>query len=494
MALFDLPSSFDAGSAPLYLAVVFVVYYAVSSVVAWNRLREFPGPLVGKFSYFWIMSNARSGKPGEHFTKLNRKHGPLVRIGPNDLVTDDPDIIRRMNGVRSTYGRSSWYDSVKLNPHEDSMFSLRDVAAHDKLKAKCAGGYAGKENPALEDGVDSQIANAVDLIRRKYITTGDEVKPMDLGKVTQFFTLDAITKVAYGKEFGYLATDSDVYDYISTTETAIPYLQLCSEVPYLQKIIFSKLVLGTVGPKHTDKSGLGKLMGPNAEGLQGAFVRHGVSQNECETEVLFQIAAGSDTTATAIRTTFLYTMTSPRTYHTLKQEITTAINEGRISSPITYEEGKKLPYLQAVIYEGLRMNAPFTGLCAKEAPAGGDTIDGQFIPGGTRISQNVWGTLRRADVFGKDADLFRPERWIEADAAAKDKMQKTAELAFGYGRWGCAGKSVAFLELNKIYVELLRNFDFQIMNPANPWHSVNFNLFMQDNFWVKVTDAAGITN
>lgn len=42
----------------------------------------------------------------------------------------------------------------------------------------------------------------------------------------------------------------------------------------------------------------------------------------------------------------LYTMTSPHTYHTLKKEINTAIDEGRISSPITHEEGKQLPYLQ----------------------------------------------------------------------------------------------------------------------------------------------------
>ncbi|WYZ40986.1 hypothetical protein EsH8_IV_001327 [Colletotrichum jinshuiense] len=464
MALSDLTSGIDARSAPLYLIVSFLIYYVFSSIVTWYRLRDFPGPIIGKFSYFWIMSNARSGRPAEHYTKLNRKHGSLVRVGPNDLVTDDPDIIRRMNGARSTYGRSSWYDSVKLNPHEDSMFSLRDVGAHDKLKAKCAGGYAGKENPTLESGVDSQIAGAIDLIRRKYITTDDEVKPMDLGKVTQFLTLDTITKIAYGKEFGYLATDSDIYGYISTTETAIP---VAKEV-------------------------VAKRFGPDAKeerDMLGAFVRHGLTQNECETEVLFQISAGSDTTATAIRTTFLYTITSPRAYQTLKKEIAVGIKEGRISSPITHEEGKNLPYLQAIIYEGLRMNAPFTGLCAKEAPAEGDTIDGRFIPGGTRISQNVWGTLRRADIFGKDADLFRPERWTEANTATRDKMQKTAELAFGYGRWGCAGKSVAFLELNKVFVELLRNFDFQIIDPTKPWHSVNFNLFMQDEFWVKVTEA-----
>ncbi|KAK1623773.1 cytochrome P450 [Colletotrichum phormii] len=459
MALSDFTSYFNGGSSLLYLSFAIILYYIVSSVIVYGRLRDFPGPFVGRFSYLWLLSNARSGRPAEHFTNLNRKHGSLVRIGPNDLVTDDPDILRRMNAARSTYGRSSWYDTTKLNPHEDSMFSLRDAGAHDKLKAKTAAGYAGKENLALEDDINSQVANFVDLIRRKYVTTNDEVRPMDLGRTAQYFTLDVITRVAYGKEFGYLATDSDVHDYISTTEAAIPVLQLCSEVPWLASVMFSKPVLGAVGPKHTDKSGLGKLMGVAKEvvgqrfgadakerpDMLGAFIRHGVSQSE-------------------------------------------SVTQGHISSPITNEESKTLPYLQAIIYEGLRMCAPFTGLCAKEAPAGGDTIDGRFIPGGTRIAQNVWGTLRRVDVFGKDADLFRPERWIEADAATKDKMQKTTEFAFGYGRWGCAGKNVAFLELNKVFFELLRNFDFQIMDPAKPWHSVNHNMFMQDNFWVKVTE------
>ncbi|KAL0777439.1 hypothetical protein CaCOL14_006957 [Colletotrichum acutatum] len=360
MALSNFTSYLNAGSTLLYVSFAFIIYYAVSSIIAYGRLRDFPGPLIGRFSYLWLIRNARSGRPAEHFTNLNRKHGSLVRIGPNDLVTDDPEILRRMNAARSTYGRSSWYDTTKLNPHEDSLFSLRDTGAHDKLKAKCAAGYAGKENLALEDGINSQVAGFVDLIRRKYVTIDDEVRPMDLGKTTQYFTLDVITRVAYGKEFGYLATDSDVHDYISTTEAAIPLLQLCSEVPWLANFMFSKPILGAVGPKHTDKSGLGKLMGVAKEvvgrrfgtdakeepDMLGAFIRHGVSQSECETEVLFQIIAGSDTTATAIRTTFLYLITSPRAYHTLKTEIITAVTQGRISSPITYEEGKAMPYLQ----------------------------------------------------------------------------------------------------------------------------------------------------
>jgi len=79
---------------------------------------------------------------------------------------------------------------------------------------------------------------------------------------------------------------------------------------------------------------------------QGAFVRHGLTQAECETEALFQILAGSDTTATAIRATLLHIITTPRVYQALKKEISEGIRYGKISKPITYDEARKLPYLQ----------------------------------------------------------------------------------------------------------------------------------------------------
>ena len=107
-----------------------------------------------------------------------------------------------------------------------------------------------------------------------------------------------------------------------------------------------------------------------------------------------------------------------------------------------------------MILEGLRIHAPFTGLIAKQVPQGGDTVHGKFVPGGTRIAHNTWAVLRRTDIFGQDAELFRPERWLEGDSVKIELMQRTTDLVFGYGRWGCAGKSVAFLELNKIFVEV----------------------------------------
>jgi hypothetical protein len=91
---------------------------------------------------------------------------------------------------------------------------------------------------------------------------------------------------------------------------------------------------------------------------------------------------------------------------------------------------------------------------AKKVPPEGDKINGVFVPGGTKIGANMWALLRRKDVFGDDADVFRPERWLEASPDELQKMEAVGELVWGYGRYVCLGKSVALIELNKIFVEV----------------------------------------
>lgn len=147
-------------------------------------------------------------------------------------------------------------------------------------------------------------------------------------------------------------------------------------------------------------------------------------------------------------------MTSPHAYSTLQREIDTAITKKAISSPISDTEGRKLPYLQAVIKEGLRIYPPVTGLMLKEVPKGGDTLNGVFVPEGAEIGYCAWGLHHSKEIFGEDADMFRPERWLEVEGEKLKVMNSTVELVFNYGKWQCPGKSVAVIELNKVFVEV----------------------------------------
>ncbi len=150
----------------------------------------------------------------------------------------------------------------------------------------------------------------------------------------------------------------------------------------------------------------------------------------------------------------LHLMTSPTAYRTLQAEIDRSISEELISSPITDAEGQKLLYLQAVIKEGLRIFPPVAGLMPKVVPKGGDIFNGIKVPEGAEIGYCGWGVHHNKEIFGDDADMFRPERWIEAEGERLNTMKATVEMVFKFGKWQCLGKNVAAMELNKIFVEV----------------------------------------
>ncbi len=125
--------------------------------------------------------------------------------------------------------------------------------------------------------------------------------------------------------------------------------------------------------------------------------------------------AGSDTTATAVRAIFLFLMTNPRVLGKLRTEISESLGAFKLGSPmISDTQARAMPYLQAVVREGLRMHPPVVGLQSKEVPHGGDRWKGAYLPAGTNVSYCYWGMMRRADIWGNDASEFRPERWLDA--------------------------------------------------------------------------------
>ena len=94
------------------------------------------------------------------------------------------------------------------------------------------------------------------------------------------------------------------------------------------------------------------------------------------------IGAGSDTTAVSLNVAIYYLYTHPEALSQARKEIAEAQSRGELSENITYKEAQKMPYLQAVIKESLRIQ-PATGLpFGRIVPEGGATILGQYFPAG----------------------------------------------------------------------------------------------------------------
>lgn len=90
----------------------------------------------------------------------------------------------------------------------------------------------------------------------------------------------------------------------------------------------------------------------------------------------------------------------------------------------------------------------------KTVPAGGDIIAGNFVPGGTAVGQNLFPLMRDRELWGADAGVFRPERWLEAGEEERAAMERLVDLCFGSGRFGCAGRALAWMEMGKVFFEV----------------------------------------
>ncbi|KAK1045095.1 hypothetical protein LTR74_018201 [Friedmanniomyces endolithicus] len=198
------------------------------------------------------------------------------------------------------------------------------------------------------------------------------------------------------------------------------------------------------------------------------------------------VVAGADTTASSLSGIFYYLLKYPATLERLRNEIDEAWRLGKLSSPTTFHEAQALPYLQAVIQEGLRIH-PAVGLTLpRVVPEGGAHISGQYFPQGTEVGVCAW-VIHRSDLFGSDAGSFRPERWLEASEETLVLMRRLW-MPFGGGSRTCIGKHISLLEMNKLIPEILRRYDLELSPELQDrdWQTKNHWFVVPQNLKLKI--------
>lgn len=163
------------------------------------------------------------------------------------------------------------------------------------------------------------------------------------------------------------------------------------------------------------------------------------------------ILAGGDTTATLMCELFYRLCMNPEVLKKLNKEFDEA------PSPITFAQARKLPYFDVCVLEAKRLNPVLRMTAERVVPEGGMTISGVQLPGGTVVGANSFPVGRDKELYGNDADVFRPERWLEADAQHRRQMERSLPI-FGFGRYECPGKHIAMMEIMKLFPAFFREF------------------------------------
>ena len=165
------------------------------------------------------------------------------------------------------------------------------------------------------------------------------------------------------------------------------------------------------------------------------------------------LVAAADTTGNAMTVAAFNVLNNQTIYGKLVSELETQFPDRYAELP--FAELEKLPYLTAVIKEGLRLSFGVVGRLPRVVPQPGVTFEGHYLPPGTIVGMSSWIMHRDANVF-HDPMQFKPERWLQSPE--EFRRLDHSMVPFGRGTRQCVGMPLAYCELYVTLGTLFRRF------------------------------------
>ncbi|KXX76593.1 Cytochrome P450 67 [Madurella mycetomatis] len=185
------------------------------------------------------------------------------------------------------------------------------------------------------------------------------------------------------------------------------------------------------------------------------------TEDDLRAESSLLIIAGSDTTSVSLSGIFFYLTGNPRCMDKLTNEIRTTF-----ASAEDIVHGPKLfscEYLKACVDEGMRLTPAGPCELPREVLEGGILVNGEYFPPGTIVATVPWVSSRNPEVFGEDAEVFRPERWVldEEHGVTKESIKRARDEfhPFLSGPYSCVGKNIAMTEMLITLARTLHRLD-----------------------------------
>ncbi|PWZ01985.1 cytochrome P450 [Testicularia cyperi] len=171
------------------------------------------------------------------------------------------------------------------------------------------------------------------------------------------------------------------------------------------------------------------------------------------TQVLTFLGAGHETTASGVSWALWNLATHPEAQAKLHKECKELMDQ---DARPPYSAIKGLAYLDAVINETMRWTPPVPRTVRQAKKS--SYIDGVYVPAGTILPIPNRAINTHPDVWGPDADSFKPERWFNLP----EKYDRTfSMMTFIAGAHSCIGRTMSYLEMKAVLCILVANFRFE---------------------------------
>ncbi|KAJ2385171.1 hypothetical protein GGI23_006767 [Coemansia sp. RSA 2559] len=184
-----------------------------------------------------------------------------------------------------------------------------------------------------------------------------------------------------------------------------------------------------------------------------------MSYDEIHSESMSLMIAGSETTALSITWAIHLLMLYPQHYKRAVKEVRSRYSRDHV---ITYNECREtLPFVEACVYESMRVQPVVDGMLPRVSPKGGIVLQGHYIPEGTGLFLNM-GPANHHSKYWERPYEYDPTRFV------KDREAWRNLLSFSHGPRSCPGRYLAMWEMLTILPNILKDYDFEL--PADYTH------------------------
>ncbi|KAL5489839.1 hypothetical protein ACEPAI_4671 [Sanghuangporus weigelae] len=493
---FLVPHMWSIGVAALLAYMLFYFSLAASIVVyrisPMHPLATFPGPLLLKISKLFWAYHGSTGKQHILFKKLHDKYGTVVRVGPNELSIVDVEYIPTVIGLRKG---PRWIAHVRPGT-VPSIVALRDVDRHAERRKLWNHGFTTAALKELQPIVENRVLElAEELDKRTSLKSEEKEKSLDLALWMSYFATDrydtmgdmvlngGFSLMSKGDEGGtraLLEHYTEVLGILQHTPWIVGLIYKLSAVPERMRNFqeFAYRHYETRKSRGAAKRDLFHYI-TNEEGLEKIEVTTDQGMND----ILTAIAAGADTTSTVLAAVFFYLLSNPAAFTRLQNEVDfeLPIEEGE---PFDAVKLARMPYLNAVINEALRLQPPVaTSLqrCPLEG-SGGVMVAGRLVPESTSLYVPPYPLHRDERYFSPSPNSFIPDRWLQSNNG-NSTTDVSAFIPFAAGRANCVGKNLAWIEMRMVVATIVQRFDMKFAEGYDP---LKWEEDLQDFFVMKV--------
>ncbi|KAH8680550.1 cytochrome P450 [Xylariales sp. PMI_506] len=456
------------------------ILISLCSLAVWrlflSPIRDIPGPKWASLTRLWHMNEIWGGHQNITILELHKKHGHFVRIGPNEVSVTHPEVIKKM--ILTPQLKGHWYKMMRFPDWRfRTPMSVLEPRAKVELSKQLASAYAMTNVIKSEEHITVQIEGLLQWLD-KYANSHE---PMDLAKFFTFTAFDIVGEVVFSKPFGFLEKGIDIDNCIAQTLQFECYISIAAFAQWLHNLLVANPVVTWLGIMPTNylakTSNLALEARKKNQEARFDFVAHWLKAHEkspdklsyrdLQSAVMANVGAGSDTVSCALQSTVYHMIRHPNAWQRAREEIDRARDQEGIciDRVISYTDAQKLPYLQACFKEALRIFHPVSMGTPRVVPKGGISIGGRFFTAGTTLSLNTFSMNLSKDVWGPDAQEYKPERWMVEDPSALERNF----LPFSGGIGACVGQHLAKVEIFKILTTIIRDYDIEQAQVGHEW-------------------------